>query len=166
MYLFTGIFILLGVKRAPSIAGGLCALSYLAAHWVLLYIAQTSEEYQTSQFIAEATFPFISLIIPFAPILGITLNEDGVLAIGRVLAFAYTYHYLNWFSKTEVIKWHLIPRSRWLIIEVIYVLALSLYAINYKVGLGVLLRLSLAHVLLEFPLNARSLKELMTFRGS
>ena len=27
----------------------------------------------------------------------------------RFIAFAYMYHYLNWFSKTEVIRWHKVP---------------------------------------------------------
>ena len=31
--------------------------------------------------------------------------ESGAgLAVMRLIAFAYTYHYLNWFSKTSVIK--------------------------------------------------------------
>lgn len=164
VYVFTGVFILLGVKRAPSLSGVFSATLYLLTPWVLLYEVSTSKEYGVSKFIAEATFPFVSLLTPFASSLGLALNEDGVLALGRVLAFAYTYHYLNWFSKTEVIKWHLIPKTRWYVIGLLYVASLSLYAINYKVGFGVLLGLSLAHVVLEFPLNARSVRELMTSR--
>jgi hypothetical protein len=30
----------------------------------------------------------------------------------RLIAFAYQYHYLNWFSKTSIIKWHEVTRAR------------------------------------------------------
>jgi hypothetical protein len=37
-----------------------------------------------------------------------TLNAES---IKRLIAFAYTYHYLKWFSKTSVIKWHEISKA-------------------------------------------------------
>ena len=62
---------------------------------------------------AAATYP------RFAPLNGFLaqlLGEDPTqwdlyrspagLAIMRFIAFAYAYHYLNWFSKTAVIRWH------------------------------------------------------------
>jgi hypothetical protein len=30
----------------------------------------------------------------------------------RFIAFAYTYHYLNWFSKTDIIRWHVVSQRR------------------------------------------------------
>ena len=72
------------------------------------------------------------------------------------LAFAYTYHYLNWFSKAEVIQWNKIPPKRLKAIIAIYSVALLAYAFNYALGFLLILTLSIAHVLLEFPLNLRS----------
>ena len=71
----------------------------------------------------------------------------------RFIAFAYTYHYLNWFSKTQIIKWHEIPKQQLVTVIAIWVSSVLLYAYNYKTGLMVLYFLSMLHVLLEFPLN-------------
>ena len=71
----------------------------------------------------------------------------------RFIAFAYTYHYLNWFSKTSIIKWHLVERKYLILTLGIWVLALALYASDYRTGLKFLFFLSFLHVFLEFPLN-------------
>jgi hypothetical protein len=80
----------------------------------------------------------------------------------RLIAFAYTYHYLNWFSKTSVIKWYAVPK-KWLIsIVLIWVFSVALYAYDYVTGLKALLFLSMLHVFLEFPLNFRSFQIINT----
>ena len=71
----------------------------------------------------------------------------------RFIAFAYTYHYLNWFSKTSVIKWHLVPKNTLYGTLLAWVISILLYGYNYKLGFNVLFCLSYAHVFLEFPLN-------------
>ena len=71
----------------------------------------------------------------------------------RLIAFAYTYHYLNWFSKTSIIKWHEVPRRRTAAMVVIWLGALALYAWDYDSGMAVLYFLSILHVMLEFPLD-------------
>lgn len=75
----------------------------------------------------------------------------------RFIAFAYMYHYLNWFSKTEVIRWHKIPKIRLIVIASIWILASAFYAYDYSLGLSLLFFLSFTHVLLEFPLNIVSI---------
>ncbi len=75
----------------------------------------------------------------------------------RFIAFAYMYHYLNWFSKTEVIRWHKIPKARFIAILVIWAIASVFYAYDYSLGLSLLFFLSFTHVLLEFPLNIVSI---------
>jgi hypothetical protein len=75
------------------------------------------------------------------------------IAIMRFIAFAYTYHYLNWFSKTKVIRWHEIPKSRSIFIAVLWIISVSLYLIDYSLGFKWLFLLSFMHVMLEFPLN-------------
>ena len=72
------------------------------------------------------------------------------------LSYAYTYHYLNWFSKAEVIRWNQISPERMKAIGIIYVLALASYACSYALGLLLTYLLSVGHVLLEFPLNLRT----------
>ena len=80
-------------------------------------------------------------------------TNPKAIAIMRFIAFAYTYHYLNWFSKTTVIKWHEISKTRFAIIISLWLLSVAVYAYNYKVGFFALFLLSILHVFLEFPLN-------------
>ena len=92
-------------------------------------------------------------------------SKAGILLM-RFIAFAYTYHYLNWFSKTEIIRWHKVPRARFIAVIILWVVSLVLYASSYSLGLRWLYFLSFCHVLLEFPLNMVSItgigKELIT----
>ena len=76
--------------------------------------------------------------------------------IMRLIAFAYTYHYLNWFSKTSIIKWHAVPRRRTAVLIVVWHGALALYAYDYSSGMAVLYFMSILHVMLEFPLDYRT----------
>lgn len=75
----------------------------------------------------------------------------------RFIAFAYLYHYLNWFSKTKVIKWHEVPKQRFAVVILLWLVACGLYLYNYATGLKFLFFLSFSHVLLEFPLNILSI---------
>jgi hypothetical protein len=75
----------------------------------------------------------------------------------RFIAFAYMYHYLNWFSKTEVIRWHKVPKIRFAAVLLIWLAACGLYSYDYALGLSFLFFLSFTHVLLEFPLNMVSI---------
>lgn len=81
----------------------------------------------------------------------------GGAAVMRFIAFSYTYHYLNWFSKTSIIKWHEVPRPRAIAIVALWVAAVAVFAYDYRIGISVLYALSLLHVMLEFPLNHRTL---------
>jgi len=74
----------------------------------------------------------------------------------RFIAFAYTYHYLNWFSKTSVIQWHKVPKKTLYITLVLWVFSVVLYVIDYNIGLKALYFLSFLHVFFEFPLNITS----------
>ena len=75
----------------------------------------------------------------------------------RFIAFAYLYHYLNWFSKTEVIRWHKVPKARFVGVIVLWLASCGFYLYDYSLGLSVLFFLSFTHVLLEFPLNIVSI---------
>lgn len=82
-------------------------------------------------------------------------SQNGVM-IMRLIAFAYTYHYLNWFSKTSIIKWHEVSRNRIVVIALAWLASLALYAYDYDTGMAVLYFISALHVMLEFPLNHRT----------
>ena len=49
-------------------------------------------------------------------------SSTGILLM-RFIAFAYLYHYLNWFSKTEIIRWHKVPKVRFLAVIVLWITA-------------------------------------------
>ena len=83
------------------------------------------------------------------------ISNTGII-IMRLVAFSYTYHFLNWFSKTSIIKWHLIPKKNLAIVFLLWIASLALYVYDFYIGLQVLYFLSLLHVTLEFPLNHRT----------
>jgi hypothetical protein len=85
----------------------------------------------------------------------IFITKSGFI-IMRFIAFAYTYHYLNWFSKTSVIKWHQVPKKTLAITIGLWLLSAALYIYDYNMGLTALFFLSFLHVFLEFPLNVVS----------
>lgn len=84
------------------------------------------------------------------------LSSAGLMLM-RFIAFAYLYHYLNWFSKTEVIRWHKVPKVRFIGVVTLWVISCGLYVYDYAIGLSFLFFLSFTHVLLEFPLNITSI---------
>ena len=87
---------------------------------------------------------------------GLERNWSVVVGITRFLAFAYTYHYLNWFSKTKIIRWHEVSGSRMTLLFSIYFACICLYYVDYALGFIAAYFLALIHVFLEFPLNHRS----------
>jgi len=83
-------------------------------------------------------------------------SQTGILLM-RFIAFAYLYHYLNWFSKTEIIRWHKVPKVRFIAVIGLWIAACGIYLYDYALGLTFLFFLSFCHVLLEFPLNMVSI---------
>jgi hypothetical protein len=86
------------------------------------------------------------------------LDNRWVAALLRVFAFAYLFHYLNWFAKTELLQWHKISARTWAVVGVMYCSAIGVYMWNIKVGFVVVNFLGMMHVLLEFPLNWHTLR--------
>jgi hypothetical protein len=81
----------------------------------------------------------------------------SLIKIQSFIAFAYTYHYLNWFSKVDIIKWHNVSKE-WMILSILlWIFAVGLYVYDYRFGLSALLFLSVLHVFLEFPLNFKAI---------
>ena len=166
VYVFTGLFMLLGWLRrpGPDSAGALAVYLLCPLLCWLTPLAWSA----TASGWAERAF-----VGTLAGINDLILGDAGLaidrarmvehpisVLVTRVLALAYLYHYLNWFSKVEVIGWARISPKRGAIILALWICAVALYFQNYLLGFTVLLVLSFMHVVLEFPLNHRSFREI------
>ncbi len=155
---FTLVFMTLGAVRAGSRMQFAIVGAYLAAIAVILIAPPT----------AATVFPALARAAQVnfggvAPALGSLFGVSGLSFPGRVtglLSFVYTYHYLNWFIKADVIRWAQIPRARLIGIAALSAASTGLYFYNYEIGILVLLVVSMMHVLLEFPLNGLSIRQL------
>lgn len=175
VFLFTAAFMLFGALKSKSLPGVLSVVVLFGCA-ALLFVVSPDTVYNVSNTVKESWFGggwgFVNLNIaildwlkvqPHMPIesgMGrveqlVFHSREGFL-LTRFVAFAYTYHYLNWFSKTNVIKWHKVPKNYLIGTVVLWAGAVIVYAIDYGTGLKVLFLLSFLHVLLEFPLNFQS----------
>lgn len=156
IYVFTGLFILSGALKNRSLWGGLSMVVFIACGLSFFFITPSVIMISTDFIDRNLGFfdPLVNYVTSVVTFDG-RVNAHSVLAF---LSFAYTYHYLNWFSKTEIIKWHQIPRCRFALIAVLYVASVGLYLIDFRAGFIALTFLSLAHVLLELPLNILSMR--------
>lgn len=167
VYVFTILFMLFGALKSKS-KYGLFAVG-LALLVPILIIANpvNPENYFFSDVLKETFIGnnFHKMNAKLAFVIGQSdgghffFNDRLFLKIQIFITFAYTYHYLNWFSKTTIIGWHKqLTRKRSLLIGLIWIAAIALYAFEYRLGLLWLLFLSMLHVFLEFPLNMLSIK--------
>ncbi|MDX2194969.1 MAG: hypothetical protein NW207_01010 [Cytophagales bacterium] len=127
--------------------------------------------YQASSTVQSLYFDFIVLNKKFSDFfqfghinsLEDIFNSKEGIVIMQFIAFSYTYHYLNWFTKTSVIKWHEVSVFRAIAISGTYITLLLVFFWDKKLGISLLTLLSLAHLILEFPLNWISVKQI--FKG-
>lgn len=168
VYLFTGAFILVGALKGKSLSGLLSLIVFVActASLFLLFpntITPPASAYATKTyndtFFMYSQQLFDGLLHKQASSSMIYNSSIGIM-LARFVAFAYTYHYLNWFSKTSVIKWHMVPRKSLITVLAIWILSLAIYAADYKTGIMALYFLSFLHVIFEFPLNFQSFKDI------
>ena len=140
--IFTGAFILIGALRGRSLSGLVSLLVFLAVPFAFLYALPGREHYAVSGYARQAyghlqddgafsdgfmglnhqvltIFNLHDFGQPTRDIAGFVRDVNAylygnplALAVMAFIAFAYTYHYLNWFSKTSIIRWHEIPRAR------------------------------------------------------
>jgi hypothetical protein len=155
VYVFTGLFILAGSMKSRRRSGYASLAVYLVCGFGLLLV-QPATAYEPSRYAVANLGPFEGLVEVMTRLVPGEAGRPAVVAIGRFLGFAYTYHYLNWFSKTGVIRWHEISPARMGTIGLLWLGAVALYAYDYATGLAALFFLSIVHVFLEFPLDART----------
>jgi hypothetical protein len=161
VFVFTGLFMVSGAVRARS-GWGLVAVAALVGCGALFFIVPPSTTPLLATFVAGNTNIFGSILTHSGKVFGFTPSPQLMASFMAFLSFAYTYHYLNWFSKAGVIHWHNATPQAWALMGLCYVGAVGLYFYNYELGFTVLLFLSLLHVVLELPLNARTLRDLPT----
>ncbi len=162
--LFTFLFMLQGCLKTGSAWGWASLAAYVVCGAGLLFYQPAAGEPVMGASSRELFSEFVPVIDVVADVTGTSFDgtANGFFAIGRFLGFAYAYHYLNWFSKTGVIGWHVVSRRRLATIGVLYAASLAVYAWDYASGLVALFFLSLLHVLLEFPLDMRTIAGLGT----
>src|SRR5262249_19418143 len=160
VYVFTGLFILQGSIKSRSAWGYASFGVFVSSGSVLLIAHPASGAYAVRARTAALAEEFGPVFDQLGALTATPRGWDGLAAIGRFLGFAYTYHYLNWFSKTGIIRWHEVSRGRGVAIGVVYVASLALYAYDYRLGLVALALLSIVHVFLELPLDVRTAVEL------
>jgi hypothetical protein len=172
--LFTAAFILFGALKSRSRSGIVSVAVYAMCVAGIFLVAPASPA--VGDFVRQSYAPFEILNAQLIQILGLgpgrALNEIYASPAGatvmRLIAFAYTYHYLNWFTKTSVIGWNRISKARAAAIVALWLGAVALYAQNYLLGFVVLYSLSVLHVMLELPLNHQSFagigRELLALR--
>lgn len=169
VFVFTAVFVLYGALKTKS-KSGYISFAVMVVSPFILFLALPEQgdalfsDYSLKAYNSFEAMNFYSLkhffnveIAKDNLMENIYFSKSGILLM-RFIAFAYTYHYLNWFSKTNVIKWHKVPKGRLVVIAILWITSISLYIYDYKVGFTCLFLLSFLHVLLELPLNVVSIR--------
>ena len=168
VYVFTGAFILFGALKSRNTSGYASLFVFLGILFLIVYQRPKPSQYELSEYWLNTMLQskFIELGGQIAIFMGWAKKTTYLISTpnGKMLstialkmqifiAFAYTYHYLNWFSKTKIINWHQVSKTRLTVALSIWVASIALYIYDYKLGLAALFFLSVLHVFLEFPLN-------------
>ncbi|MDP4237014.1 MAG: hypothetical protein Q8919_11260, partial [Bacteroidota bacterium] len=171
VYIFTGCFILYGALRHKSTTGILSLVVFVICTILIFSITPDPQMDRSLSYYVKSSYQyFAGLNLDLMNVLGlqkVSFNTQGLaeilfssntgIIVMRLIAFSYTYHFLNWFSKTSIIKWHLIPKKSLAIVFILWIASLGLYYYDYFIGLQVLYFLSLLHVVLEYPLDHRTM---------
>lgn len=166
VFIFTWAFMFYGVLKNKSFSGYLSIIALILIGVSFFVIKAPGLQYEVSAYVGKSYELFYLLNKFLIEFFGLetTLTSERALVyatnagfiVMRFIAFAYTYHYLNWFSKTSVIQWHKVPKKTLYFTLVLWVFSVVLYVIDYNIGLKALYFLSFLHVFLEFPLNITS----------
>lgn len=164
VYLFTGFFMLYGALKERNKTGYLAFAVFLLCPLVCWFVPVGAIGTRSSSIVTYwNNFSVLNMTIlgvhaPQTPseakaVFAQVFHSHAGIMLMRFIAFAYTYHYLNWFSKTSIIRWHEVGKVRMGVVGALWAIAVGLYFYDFALGFKVLFCLSLAHVYLEFPLN-------------
>ncbi|OSZ82547.1 hypothetical protein CAP35_04570 [Chitinophagaceae bacterium IBVUCB1] len=170
VYFFTALFMLYGAIKSQSRFGIPSVIAMVLCPILLYVVFPNKAFYPPTEYSVNAYQLFKVVNINWLMhVQGVPVQADlsawdkiifrsseGILLM-RFIAFAYTYHYLNWFSKTKIIQWHNVPKARFAVVILLWLVSVGLYITDYSMGLQWLVFLSFLHVLLEFPLNVTSI---------
>lgn len=172
VYFFTLLFMILGTLKDCSVYGVitiivLILIPLFISYNPFLFVFHTSE--LVKDIFLETGFKnvivSVNQILNNISISYFDFNSVIIIKIQTFIAFSYTYHYLNWFSKTSIIGWNRnMSRSYLVSILILWLASVVLYIYSYKIGVMVLYFLSMLHVIVEFPLNIISIREVFFSR--
>ena|ERR1051326_454006 len=154
VFVFTAAFVLGGALKSNS-RSGLISLGVFIACAAAALLIQTPA-LAPSETVRALYSDFAQLnrvLLYLFGRRGADVYGPAAAGIMRLIAFAYTYHYLNWFSKTSIIRWHEVPRVRAAGIIAAWIAGVIVYMYDYRIGFALFYVLSVLHVMLEFPLN-------------
>ncbi len=173
VYVFTLLFMIYGVKKDKNLFNIINVFLLLLLPLSLLFIDTDIFNYRFSEAIKENYLSnnFHALNANLAQIFGVYeglkffFYEKIDLKIQIFIAFAYIYHYLNWFSKTTIIGWHKqLNKKKGVIILLLWILILIAYLYDYRLGIIVSIFFSISHVMFEIPLNILTIKSLFRLK--
>lgn len=165
VFVFTAIFLLYGALKTKSSTGIISFFVMVLCPVLLFFVFPGKVFFPITNYGLGAYKNFEALNIytlgsifkmefnSFEELQNTIYHSTTGIALMRFIAFAYTYHYLNWFSKTKIIGWHEVPKMRIIGMLVLWAFSIGLYLKDYQLGFEWLYFLSFLHVLLEFPLN-------------
>jgi hypothetical protein len=173
VYLFTLLFMLYGTRKSKSKIGYYGAGLLMFVPLIILFMNVDLQSYIVTK--ETAAIYDASKFLDLNRIMTGFFNgyKDGQffvispvgIKVQIFIAFAYTYHYLNWFSKTSIIGWKKSLTTKLTVyILIIWAAAVGIYLYDFFVGLLALYFLSTLHVFFEFPLNVITIKELFKFK--
>jgi hypothetical protein len=167
VYLFTVLFMIYGTLNSKNKYGITAITLAILAPLLIAFYPLNLNAYRFSDEVTKFYFTSgiqnlnLNLIKLFDPQQIRSSNLVSVIGIKIqiFIAFAYTYHYLNWFSKTSTIGWNKnLSKPKIMAILSVWIGSMLLYVYNYRIGLSALFFFSLLHVFLEFPLNITTIK--------
>lgn len=166
VYIFTLLFMLLGTINNKSTPAFIALLLFILSPLIIFASNIHPSLYETSDTIVTTTrnFRFVTYLTESFDKLShntVVPLKNGGIKIQVFIAFCYTYHYLNWFSKMRVIGWAktLTTQNIFLLISV-WIATLILFWIDYEIAYLAIFFLAILHIILEFPLNIISVKEI------
>lgn len=169
VYLFTLVFMAYGAKMSKSRFGYLSVALALIIPLLFVFIQIQPDSYLFNDSLKAIYLDNYFHLTPvlFSKYLGLSegntfyFYEEMELKLMMFFSFIYSYHYLNWFSKTTVIQWHkMLNIKKTVAIIVIWFFSLFFYYIDFRLGVLLSLFLSFLHVILEFPLNMLTIKRI------
>ena len=166
VFLFTMLFMWYGTLKSRSKWGYLNLVSMALVVLVIAFANVRPESISVSESVMQLT-----LASAFHQINYVINHWFGAMNDGKAdlaspafykvqsfIAFAYTYHYLNWFSKTSIIKWHQVEKKKFGFSAILWLGSIALFKVDYRLGFAAAGVLSLLHIVLEFPLNFVSIR--------